>query len=40
MDKINKLKLRDNPVIEKNLLRIVKYNRVTIEKKKILNYIN
>jgi hypothetical protein len=40
MEKIEKLRLIDNPMIEGNLLKLVKDEHMTSEKKKIFNYVN
>lgn len=40
MEKIEKLRLRDNPLVEGNLLKIMKDEQMSAEKKKILNYVN
>ena len=40
MDKIEKLRLIDNPMIEGNLLKLVKDEHMSSEKKKIFNYVS
>ena len=40
MEKIEKLRFIDNPLIEGNLLKLIKDEHMTSEKKKIFNYVN